>query len=106
MKIIFRENCSRHFASEYFSTSRNAACLMLGLHGDGPKKFPLQLCASKHGTRTISSYLEQQFTIASTQGESGLFGLLLSPPVTAAAKSCCEVFTLCVVVVINDTSLQ
>lgn len=93
-----QENCYRHLASEYFSTSRNAACLISRLHGDGPKNAPLQLCASKHGTRTISSYLEQQFTIASTQGESGLFGFLLL--CDAAEKSCCEVFALSVVDVV------
>lgn len=93
-----RENCYRHLASVYFSTSLNAACLISRLHGDGPKNAPLQLCASKHGTLTISSYLEQQFTIASTQAESGLFGFLLLSD--AVEKSCCEVFALSVVVVV------
>lgn len=97
-----RENRYRRFASEYFSTSLNAACCISRLHGDCPKNAPLQLCASKHGSRTISSYLEQQFTIASTHAESGLFGFPLFPP--AAARSCCEMFVLSVVVVDDSES--
>lgn len=67
------------------------------MHGDGPKNAPLQLCASKHGTRTSLSYLEQQFTIASTHAERGLFGFsLLNDDVAIKSK----VFARSVVVVV------
>lgn len=99
---IKEENRYRRFASEYFSTSLKAACCISRLHGDCPKNAPLQLCASKHGSRTISSYLEQQFTIASTHAESGLFGFPLLPP--TATRSCCEMFVLSVVVVDDSES--
>lgn len=61
-----------HFR-ENFSTSRKADALISDEHAFCPKNAALQLNRSKHGVRTISSYREQQLTIACTQSGGAVF---------------------------------
>jgi len=83
-----------------FSTSRKAAAFISGEHGLLPKNAPAQLYFSKHGVRTISSYCEQQLTIARTQFGTEVFGFRL------AVRIGCRVVvgTLIVVVVVVEAS--
>lgn len=57
-----------------FSASRKADALISDEQALCPKNAALQLYRSKHGTRTISSYFEQQYRIACTQSGSAVLG--------------------------------